>query len=353
MKKIFLLLFPVCLFSQENCFDDGQKHYRSGMGLLNSTDTLESILFNNPAHVKFQENRNNTSYENDEMYGLGDSLSQELSIKKQAENKEGKEKFSSFFNNQFSYIQFQKDKNSLYAVAKNEFGYWLLEIKNKKSKAYYIGFNKNTYINRNQKERFIKDNKLYLDGSFLTVKSKIRFVEMEAVKDYLTFEVNLDDIKKDSDNDGYNDFFEKLIYLNPQSKDTDGDGISDFDDLNPLHKSEKGKFISLYEEIIDLDASIYCNSENHYSFELYDSDCEYFQKVNPQKRRVLILSKTQAYQLNDDYRSLLGTFYGRIKKGSDEKIFYIPYSKKSSGGRIIAEFKNEKWSIFEDLQYKI
>ncbi|MBL7879434.1 MAG: hypothetical protein JNN23_06180, partial [Chryseobacterium gambrini] len=68
MKKIFLLLFPVCLFSQENCFDDGQKHYRSGMGLLNSTDTLESILFNNPSHVKFQENRNNTSYENDEMY---------------------------------------------------------------------------------------------------------------------------------------------------------------------------------------------------------------------------------------------------------------------------------------------
>ncbi|MFC3158159.1 hypothetical protein SAMN05443633_11035 [Chryseobacterium arachidis] len=353
MKKLFLLLFPVCLFSQENCFDDGQKHYRSGMGLLDIKDTLESILFNNPKHVKFKENKNNTSYEKDEMYDFGDSASPTISIEKQTENKKITEKFSSFFNNQFSYIQFQKEKNSLYAVAQSSSGYWLLEIKNKKPKAYYIGFSKNTYINRNQKEKFIQNNKLYLDGSFLTVKSKIRFAEMEAVKDYLTFEVNLADIKKDSDNDGYNDFFEKLIYLNPQSKDTDGDGISDFDDLNPLHKSEKGKFISLYEEIIDLDASIYCNSENHYSFELYDSDCEYFQKVNPQKRRVLILSGTQAYQLNDDYRNLLGTFYGRIKNGSDEKTFYIPYFKKSSGGRIIAEYKNGKWSIFEDLQFKV
>lgn len=270
---------------------------------------------------------------------------------KQSRSKNKYAKFYNHFGNQFKYIQLQIEKKYLYAIAENEFGYWLLEIKNKSPKAYYIGFSKNTYINRTQKEKFIRDSKLFLDGSFIVTESTPRFNEAKAVKDFLTFEINLFDIKKDSDNDGYNDFFENLIFLNPNSNDTDSDGIPDFEDLNPLHKSENNMFVELYE-IITEKVSSFKDFRNKYSFETFESDCEYFQKINPTNKRVLILSSNQTSKLKNNYRQgLFKIFYGRIKNDLNGKTFYVPYHEFSSGGKIIAIYEDEKWSITEQQEY--
>ncbi|SEW09116.1 hypothetical protein SAMN05421841_0983 [Chryseobacterium wanjuense] len=356
MKNLLFLLFPICLFSQDNCFDDGQKHYRSG-NFLFIKDTEELILFNNPKHIKFQENKSNISYQKDEILEYtGYDTIPNFWEKRKAEYEKKYAEFNTYFSDQFKYIQLQKEKNISYAIAENRFGYWLLEIKNKTPKAYYIGFNKNTYINKNQKEIFIKDNKLSIDGSFIAIAEswgRPGHPEIEAVKDFLTFQIDLNDIKKDSDDDGYNDFFENLIFLNPNSKDTDGDKISDFEDLNPRYKSENTKFTKLFEEIIEKDG--YQNiQENHYTFETYESDCEYFQKVNPGKRRVLIFPEEKARKLNSDYKpGLFSTYYGRIKKDPDGKTFYIPYHESSSGGKIIAVYENGTWSLSTERGYVI
>ncbi len=351
MKSLFVLLFPVYLFSQDQCFDDGEKHYPAGDGFSPTSEMTDFILMNNPKHIKYKEHKGNLSYEQDE---TSDEYSPMPQDQRMPEHNNPFAAFQTYFKNQFRYIRFQQAGKSLYAVAVNQFGHWLLEIKGRKPKAYYIGFSKNTYINHIQKDGFIKNNTLFLDGSFISIKKGIRFDEWTAVKDFLTFEINLEDIKKDSDGDGYNDLFENLVCLNPYSRDTDGDGISDFDDLNPLHAPEKNKFTQLFENIIEPDSNGYERiTERHYSFDIYESDCDFFQKINPKNRRVLVLSGSQAYQLkNNSKTSPFRTFYGRIKKGPDEKTFYIPYFKNSSGGRIIAEYKNGKWSLLEDQEYK-
>ncbi|WP_294231593.1 hypothetical protein [uncultured Chryseobacterium sp.] len=352
MKSLLVLLFPVYLFSQEQCFDDGEKHYPAGDSFSPTSEMTEFILMNNPKHIKYKENKGNISYEQDE---TSDEYSPMPQDQKMPEHNNPFTAFQTYFQNQFRYIRFQQAGKSLYAVAVNQFGHWLLEIKDRKPKAYYIGFSKNTYINHIQKDGFIKDNTLFLDGSFIGIKKGIRFDEWTAVKDFLTFEINLDDIKKDSDDDGYNDLFEILVFLNPNSRDTDGDGISDFEDLNPLHASEKNRFTELFENIIEPESSgDHHATRDHYSFEIYESDCKFFQKIDPKTMRILVVTGTQAYQIKSNSVSApFRTFYGRIKKGQDETTFYIPYFKSSSGGKIIAEYKNGKWSLVEDQEYKI
>ena len=349
MKHLLFLLFPAgLLFSQDKCFDDGTKQYRSGTGILQPVETEASVASLKTGHILFRKNEKVATYEQDEM-----SYDEALNLTLSADYKSNLAIFEGYFNKQFACLCFQKEGESLYAVAENGFGYWLLEIKNKNPRAYYIGFSKNTHINRIQNSRFIRNKKLYLDGSLLGITFGARFPVTRAVIDSLTFETDLADIKKDSDGDGYNDLFENLIFLNPHSRDTDGDGISDFDDHNPLFPSAENPFTGLFKQMID--SEVYSDeTENHYAFEAYESECELFRKVNPEKARVLIVSGAQAYRLKNDFRSsLFRTFYGKIKKDPDGKTFYLPYFKNSGGGKIIATYENGKWSFIEDQEYKV
>lgn len=349
MKNLLFLLFPAgLLFSQDQCFDDGTKQYRSGTGILKPEQTEASAASLNPGHILFRKNEKVPTYEQAEM-----SYDEAAGLASSDEHKSQAAVFEQYFNRQFSFIQFQKERNSIYAVGENSFGYWLLEIKNKTPRAYYIGFSKNTHINRIQNSRFIRNNKLYLDGSLLGITFGARFPVIKAVMDSLTFETDLADIKRDSDGDGYNDLFENLIFLDPNSRDTDRDGISDFDDYNPLFPLAESPFTGLFKQMIDSEA--YSNeTENHYTFQAYESECEFFRKVNPEKTRVLIVSGNQSYRLKNDFRSsLFRTFYGKIKKDPDGKTFYLPYFKNSGGGRIIATYENGKWSFIEDPEYKV
>lgn len=354
MKNILLLLVPIYMSAQNVntsnlCFGDGTKEY---FGRLLIADSEEMILSANPNHIKFHENKDNINREDDKKNRFGTLKIDKLSLQKW--QKDHEKKYASFikhFGDTFHYIQIQHHKQKSFALAENSFGYWLLEIKNNRPKAYYIGFSKYTHLNYNQKQPFIKDNTLSVAGSFVKASKYPRGSDHETVKDFLTFEIKLDDIRRDSDQDGYNDLFENLIYLNPYSKDTDQDGISDFLDTNPLYKSESNKFSNLYEKIIDGSSE---NADNPYSFAVYRSECEYFQQVRLTKTRALILNEQQSYNFDEHYRKrLYPTHYNKIIDDKDGKTFRIPYHTFSSGGEIIAVHENGQWSITENQKYTV
>lgn len=354
MKNILLFLLPVYFFSQNSntsnpCFGDGTREY---FGKLLVNDSEETIIAQNPNHIKFYENKNHLSYEKDKKNRYGTPPANEQTFQKWHNAYEKKYAgFIKYFGNSFSYIQIQAHKKESFAIAENRFGYWLLEIKNNNPKAYYIGFSKYTHINYHQDQLFIKDNTLSVAGSFVRDIQAVRYQTIEPVKDFLTFEVPLDEIRKDSDQDGYNDFFEHLIYLNPYSKDSDNDGISDFFDTNPLYAFESNQFSNLYEQIIDGKSE---NADNPYNFDVYRSDCEYFQHVNSKKNRVLIFTEKQSYEFDEHYRrDLYPTIYNKIIKDPKDNIFRIPYHTISSGGEIIAVYENGQWTITEHQTYII
>lgn len=73
----------------------------------------------------------------------------------------------------------------------------------------------------------------------------------ETVKNNALVVINLKEILKDSDEDGWNDLDEKMNYFtNPFSKDSDGDGISDSEDLNPKYATIENDFTKIFEAII-------------------------------------------------------------------------------------------------------
>ena len=101
--------------------------------------------------------------------------------------------------------------------------------------------------------------------------------------------MNLKDVTKDSDHDGYNDIFEKSFGLNQMDKDTDGDGINDFEDMNLYLNLRRTNLLSFYELLQPNNGMI--NMKNYIiHFQIYETDCDYFHQINPEAR-VLFVSK--------------------------------------------------------------
>ncbi|SEM94457.1 hypothetical protein SAMN05421856_10979 [Chryseobacterium taichungense] len=75
--------------------------------------------------------------------------------------------------------------------------------------------------------------------------------QFETLKNNALLTLNLKEILKDSDNDGFNDLDETLeLFTNPLSSDTDYDGISDYEDPNPKYKSTDNDFNRLLLAIL-------------------------------------------------------------------------------------------------------
>ncbi|WP_346985598.1 hypothetical protein [Chryseobacterium sp. POE27] len=144
--------------------------------------------------------------------------------------------------------------NAKYALGKNDLGYWLLKIADHKPSAYFLGLSfSHYYFNEIQNQPLIKYGFLQIEGSLvqiIKVPGLPGYDDYSAIADGKMFKVNLKELMKDMDQDGYNDIFEKCFGLNPDDKDSDGDGINDFVDVNPMYKSEKNKFTELYEMLL-------------------------------------------------------------------------------------------------------
>lgn len=353
MHKIYFLLLIIifsCKNSQENaCFDNGQKtKYNYAEFKVNS---LNEILKANPSYVKLYSKNNRLSYKQEQLKNFEYKEYDETIYKQKRLDYENK--FAIFFNTfgeQFIFKQTQTEKDKTYGIAENQFGTWLLEVSKNNSQAYFLGLSDYTFISEKQNDQFVINNKLILNGSFIRVKEVWGLPyspQMEAVKDFLTFEINLVDIKKDFDQDGFNDIFEKAIGLNPNNFDTDLDGISDFIDVNPLFKSEKSKFTDLYQQILDLQYRENNYSELNYSFASYISDCEFFQSINPEKSKVLIYPESERLNKRNDYhRNIFSSSYGKIKKNEkDQNVFFINESNNGGSGFWKAEYIDGKWKI--------
>lgn len=167
------------------------------------------------------------------------------------------------------------------------------------------------------------------------------------MQDGKLFKIKLVDLERDSDNDGYNDIFEKSFGLNPNNSDSDGDKINDFEDINPLFQSEKNKFTSLYEELLQEHFSFEVKNlkKMHYFFIPYQSDCEYLQKVNP-KFRILILPKNSKQTNYLKVTDVVDNGFSKIKRDKkDANKFYITEFGNSFTNEFVVEFKKGKWII--------
>lgn len=362
MKLFYIPVLFISLFScqkyetERNCFE-GEKEKGTKYKEF-KIDSPEEIIKANPDHVKFTINKDIKSYQDEFNDERKIALDDENSWKKKFEKYNTK--YSSLIKNfgeQFNYINIQEKNNIIYGIGENQFGYWFLEVKNNIPSAYYLGLSKFTHFNDKQPENFIKNNKIFTYGSFIRISESWGYPfgpPIEAVKDQLTFEIDLNTVRKDSDNDRFNDLFEKLILLNPNSADTDNDGIPDFTDVNPLYKSEKSKFTDLYSQVIDDEYQNYNFSKNNYFFTGYFSDCDYFQKMNPANVKVLIYPEKERYNLKSDYKlNMFPEYFGKIKKDKNVNKFYINYGSGAGGGFIEADFKNGKWVLIKNSTYVI
>ena len=360
MKYIFILFsvfFCSCEKSNsylnsthENCFikNDKENDYIEKVPL-----TVKQIIALKPEYLEISPLKNYRSFK------IDSTARNDYHAKNEKEEEQKylahKQKYNSFdknFEGQFEYYSKQKVGNADYALAGNRLGFWLLKSENNNNSAYFLGLSFSTYyINKVQNLPLIEDNYLQFEGSLvqiIKVAGLPGYDDYSAIKDGNLFKINLKNLIKDSDHDGYNDIFENCFGLNSNKKDSDQDGINDFDDLNPLYKSEKSKFTDLYQQIVNRKIN-YLEEKTkklHYTFECFETDCEFFQKVNPVSR-VLFIPKEENKQTN--YLKITDVTYQGISKMKKDKKnsnkFYISDWTSSSSNEYTVEFKGGKWII--------
>jgi hypothetical protein len=115
------------------------------------------------------------------------------------------------------------------------------------------------------------------------------------LKDSIYVSINLNEIIKDSDNDGITDVVEKRFLMNPDSNDTDGDGIPDGIDGNPRFKSRKSETGMIYQLLLEHDfnkkvnINKYCFDCNHikpYSSSNYPTSIDVMDSNNPDEQQL-------------------------------------------------------------------
>lgn len=345
---IFALLLSCTKNPEENCFEKSTIKKDADDIIVIDTDpvsfTAKEILDRKPDYLKVINLNKFRNFKQDSLYSHDSKWENYDEIMK------GYKIFKEKFSDQFMYFGEQTVGEINYSLGKNNLGYWLLKIDKNKSSAYFLGLSfSHYYLNEIQTMPIIKDGFLQIEGSFvkiIKVAGLPGYDDYSAVEDGKLFRINLNDLLKDSDKDGYNDIFEKSFGLNPDNKDSDGDGINDFYDMNPMFVSEKNKFSELYQALLPEYAAAPDFKKMYYYFEVFKSDCDYFHQINPDYR-VLFYSEIKNKQT--DYVKVTDVFDGGISKirrnGKYPDRFYISRWNNSSSSTYVAEYKNGKWSL--------
>lgn len=357
MRYLFLLfLIFSCSKSVENkCFESSDsftKYFKNDEDIINDNYysqakkyNVEKITAEKPDYLQIVDLKKFRSFKKDSIEANSEKI---MEKKWKAYDSEFKA-FNDKFLKQFTFSNQQKLGNVIYALGKNQLGFWLCKIENEKPSAYFLGLSfSHYYINEVQEKPIINNGSLELEGSFVKIVKVAGlpgYDDYSAIEDGKLFKIKLEDLIKDSDRDGYNDIFEKSFGLNPYNKDSDGDGINDFNDLNPMFKSDSNKFTQLYEMLLP-DYGSENLHDNNYFFEVFISDCDYFHQINP-KYHVLFIpenlkSKTNYQKITD----LSSHGIGKIRKNKNNpNIFYIKSWGNSSLTDYSAEYKNGKWIL--------
>ncbi len=253
--------------------------------------------------------------------------------------------------NNFEYLRKFNYTNEDYFLAKNQFGYWLIEYIDKQEKPYFIGIAYDKYIHIKNSDKFplIENGKILLEAAFIR-KTDTEVIllsppKYEAIKDNLLIKIDLEKVKKDSDNDGFNDIFEEYIGLNPNSKDSDNDGVNDFGDTNPKYKSEKSDFTELYEILLkkNIDNS-YSEKKSPYNFSVFFTDCEFLKKVNPAKEKVLFIPEKEKEKINFNIEKNRGYEFSKISR-TNSNSFKIELYYHNGGEKYKFKKVRKGWKI--------
>ena len=346
----FLALFFSCTKSSEDtCFIKEGEPFFEGY-TQKDPFTVKQILTHKPEYLEVINLKSYRSFKKDSTDYRSNYYNSEASEKHWKNQKTVFADFDEKFFGQFEYSFKQKEGNIQYALGRNNLGYWLLEIKNNQASAYFLGLSfSHYYFNKIQNIPIVKDGFFQIEGSLVKivkVPGLPGYDDYSAIGEGKLFKINLKDLLKDSDKDGFNDIFENSFGLKPDNKDTDGDGINDFKDHNPLFKSEKNKFTDLYEDLLSQHLGIVeAKLDNLPYFMMpYETDCDYFQKVNPEAK-ILIMPENKDKQ--PYYVRLTDIFsrgYSKIQKDkNDPERFYIYEWGSGSTNDYSAEYKNGKW----------
>ncbi|WEK70970.1 MAG: hypothetical protein P0Y62_05290 [Candidatus Chryseobacterium colombiense] len=347
MKILYFAILAFLLSCSKNTIEDNCfiKKEEKPVYVEKEPYTVKEILSEKPGYLQINDLKDYRSFKKDSTESKG-GFSEERWNAKKEEYKLFHEKIPDYF----SYSATQQVGNVLYALGRNTLGFWLMKIENDKPSAYFLGLSfSHYYINEVQERPLIKDGFLQFEGSLvkiIKVPGLPGYDDYSAMEDGKLFRIKLDDLMKDSDQDGYNDIFEKTFALNPNNKDTDGDGINDFEDMNPLYKSEKNKFSELYTLLLPSYTEDMDFKKAHYTFEIFRSDCDYFHQINPEIRVLFIpendKEKTYYTKITDVSRNGIS----KMKRDQNNpNRFYISKSGSSYTNDYAAEYKNEKWTL--------
>lgn len=350
MRYLFFLFLIVSCSKglEERCFITGDEKYFTSNEEPKAF-TVKDILENQPDYLEIVNLKNFRSFKKDSLEGRDIRNTSEKDEKFFQDQKTLFADFEEKFFGQFLYSFKQIEGNMKYALGRNGLGYWLLEIKNDKPSAYFLGLSFSHYqFNKLQHNPIVKDGYFQLEGSFVKivkVPGLPGYDDYSAIEDGKLFKIKLEDLVKDSDHDGYNDIFEKSFGLNPNNKDTDGDGMVDFNDLNPMFKSEKNKFTQLYETLLPDYGSENLSNKNYY-FEIFISDCDYFHQISPKYH---VLFSPEDSKSKTDYLKVTNVSshgIGKIKRNKNNpNIFYIKELGNSSMTYYSAEYKDGQWIL--------
>lgn len=360
--KVYFLLLPLLVLSctkndssnekstkltEQQCFilNEGVNYDEAPQSV--AIPTHEEIVKNLPTHIKMNDLGDFQKFN----YDLKTTEELQAKEKKYFESAAYQKKFAEWVSalSEFEYLSIQDN----YALAKNKYGLWIIEKNNSDFRPYFLGLTQNVYLPEfyAKDQKFLQDNHFVMNGTLVDIQRLSRIPMLpkyEVVKEGVQFSISLSDIKKDSDQDGFNDLFENFIGLNPSSADTDGDGIADFIDSNPKYKSGTDKFTAMYETLVDHPKTI-----AQYSFVEILTNCEYFQALNPKNIKVLVYNTTEKAPLKED---VLDHFfpgkYSKIKTYKDyPEVYFTDFSDESGDGTLSAEFVNGKWKF--DKKYTI
>ncbi len=345
----FIFFFSCSETAEDRCFaglKDKLTYYQEKKPF-----TVDQIRENKPDYLEIINLKKYRSFKQDSIESIHRYDSDEAQEARWKTHQEEYKMFEEKFSDQFSCSNKQLVGNIAYAIGRNALGFWLLKIENDKSLAYFLGLSfSNYYLNDIQQKPIINGGFLELEGSLVKivkVPGLPGYDDYSAISDGKLFRLNLKDITKDSDHDGYNDIFEKSFGLNPENNDTDGDGISDFDDLNPMFRSSKNKFTKLYELLMPQYGDTEGNLKKmHYTFTVFENDCDYFYQVSTDYRVLFIPEnnnkKTYYVKMTDVTRENIS----KIKKDKENPDnFFISTSGSSYVSDYSAEYKNGKWEL--------
>lgn len=184
----------------------------------------------------------------------------------------------------------------------------------------------------------------------------------EVVKDGLRLTLELNTLRKDTDNDGLTDIIEAKFYTNINNKDTDGDGVSDNLDLNPRSSILRTDKTVIFESALHEETNMFDTTGlTKSSFEtpkinyvtdstetvLIITDSPDIQSIQPKSTRVIILTKKEYEKYKGVFRSELNnmSITPLFKVDGEIDTYIFTLSINTGGVEYLVKKAKERWKM--------